>query len=556
MGKQPYFGLKGGWLTFWISVACATDMTLFGYDQGVFGGVIVTDDFLNTLGLQGATSTIGTVTAIYDVGCFLGAIFATWLGEKLGRRKTVLVGTTIMTIGAILQISAFSVAQMFVGRVIAGIGNGINTSTAPVWQSETAQVKWRGKLVVIEMIMNIAGFSLSNWMTYAFSYLSGPISWRFPLAFQLFFIAILYGTVPWLPESPRWMIAHDQEDEAFQILADLENKDVNDAYILTQHKEIVYAVQYEREHAIPWKDLLRGRTGEHAGTCTIRRLILGAGAQAIQQFSGINVTSYYLPTVLIQSVGLSNNMARLLAACNSVSYFLFSLIGIPNVERWGRRGMLIFAATGQAVSYLLITILIRYNELDGYPYQKEVASASVAFFFTYYIFFGIGSQGVPWLYPVEINSLSMRTKGAALATSTNWIVNFMVVEVTPIGIQSLHWKFYIIWTVFNASFVPIVYLFFPETADRTLEDMDRLFREDQSILVYRNKDAISRRRPRKWQEYEDAEIRRHSSVDAEALRKMSRVGKMMEKTNTNSSGAPTATASASDGPGDEFYEKV
>ena len=155
-------------------MACATDMTLFGYDQGVFGGVIVTDHFLNTLSLQNATATVGTVTAIYDIGCFLGAVLTMWRGEKLGRRKTVLVGTTVMIVGAIIQISAYSVAQMFVGRIIAVIGNGINTSTAPVWQSETAQAKWRGKLVVIEMIMNIAGFSLSNWVTYGFSFLPGP----------------------------------------------------------------------------------------------------------------------------------------------------------------------------------------------------------------------------------------------------------------------------------------------------------------------------------------------------------------------------------------------
>ena len=121
----------------------------------------------------------------------------------LGRKKTILVGTTIMTIGAILQISAYSVAQMIAGRIIAGIGNGINTATAPVWQTETSTIKWRGKLVVIELIMNIGGFSLSNWVTYGFSYTSGPIAWRFPLAFQLFFMIILYSTVPWLPESPR-----------------------------------------------------------------------------------------------------------------------------------------------------------------------------------------------------------------------------------------------------------------------------------------------------------------------------------------------------------------
>ena len=132
-------------------------------------------------------------------------------------------------------------------------------------------------------------------------------------------------------------------------------------------------------------------------------------------------TRYYLPTVLIESVKLDNKLARLLAACNSVSYLLFSLIGIPNVENWGRRRMMMFACAGQGFCYLCITILIKFSQDPDYDAQKQVASASIAFFFLYYIFFGIGLQGVPWLYPVEINSLSMRTKGAALGTATNWI---------------------------------------------------------------------------------------------------------------------------------------
>jgi hypothetical protein len=107
---------------------------------------------------------------------------------------------------------------------------------------------------------------------------------------------ILFATVPWLPESPRWLIAHGKEEEAFSIIADLENKSVDDAAVITEHKEIVYAVQYEREHSVPWSQLLRGRTGTEGGTCTIRRLLLGAGTQAMQQLAGINVTSYYLPT--------------------------------------------------------------------------------------------------------------------------------------------------------------------------------------------------------------------------------------------------------------------
>jgi hypothetical protein len=120
----------------------------------------------------------------------------------------------------------------------------------------------------------------------------------------------------------------------------------------------------------------------------------------MQQLSGINVTSYYLPTVLIVSVGLTNTMARLLAACNSVSYLIFSTIGIPNVERWGRRKMIMYAATGQCFCYLIITICIKYSEDPSWTQdaQNKIASASVAFFFLYYVFFGIGFQGVPWLY--------------------------------------------------------------------------------------------------------------------------------------------------------------
>lgn len=156
-------------------VACGTDMTLFGYDQGVFGGVIVTQDFLKTLKITNNTSLQGTITAIYDIGCFFGAIAAYFIGDRLGRKKTVLLGTTILSIGALLQITTYSVAQIIVGRVIAGIGNGINTATAPPWQAETSKASWRGKLIVIELILNIAGFSFSNWVTFGFSYAGGAV---------------------------------------------------------------------------------------------------------------------------------------------------------------------------------------------------------------------------------------------------------------------------------------------------------------------------------------------------------------------------------------------
>ncbi|CRL21187.1 Sugar/inositol transporter [Penicillium camemberti] len=517
--EKPYFGLRGGWLTFWITLACGADMTLYGYDQGVFSGVIISHDFLRLHNLEGPTNTtlLGTVTAIYDVGCCLGSLLAYWLGEQLGRRNTVLVGTTIMSIGALLQASSYSLGQMMTGRIIAGIGNGLNTSTAPIWQVETSKVEWRGKLVILENCLVLVGFSLANWLNYGLSFATGPVSWRFPLSFQFIFNIILFCTVPWLPESPRWLIAHDRSNEAVQIISDLEDKDINDAFVQLQMGEIQYSVEYERANSVSFSDILRGRAHEKSGTKTVRRLILGMGAQAMQQFTGINVTSYYLPTVLTKSVGLSETLARLLTACNSVQYLCFSMIGIPNVERWGRRMLMIFGATGMCFCYVFITALIRYNEMPEYPHRHEVASASVAFFFLYYVFFGIGMQGVPWLYPTEINSLTMRTKGAALGAATNWIFNFMVVEITPIGIQNLGWRFYIIWIVLNAVMVPTVYLFYPETAGRTLEDIDDYYRGNPPLLVCLDKEAISSKRPEKYRARDEHIMHAKESETAQHL---------------------------------------
>ncbi|KAJ5692725.1 hypothetical protein N7462_002148 [Penicillium macrosclerotiorum] len=532
--RKPFFGLTGGWLTFWVTVACATDMTLFGYDQGVFsefieGGVVITKDFLELHDLVGPTKTktLSTVTAIYDVGCFFGAIFAFTIGERLGRKKTIMMGTTIMAVGAILQATSFSLPQMFVGRIIVGIGNGVNTATAPVWQTETSQIKWRGKLVIFEMMMNIAGYCIVNWINYGLSFAGGAVAWRFPLAFQFFFFIILWSTTPWLPESPRWLLAHGREEEAIEVISCLEAKPQDDPFVIAQVNEIEFTLRYERENSVRWRDLMKKREND---TKTLRRLLLGAGSQFMQQFGGINIMSYYLPTVLEKSVGLEESMARLLTACNAISYLIFAGLAVLLVERVGRRGLMILSTSGQFLCFLIITILLRFSEVSDNG--KAWGSASVAFFFlviiSLFIYcwnfsddilyslyglqfhgsFGIGMLGVPWLYPTEINSLPMRTKAAAVATATDWITNFVIVEITPIGIQNIGWKFWIVWTVTNAFFLPILYFIYPETANRSLEDIDAYYRTDPSLIVVRDPDAISRRRPQKYIDREFEEIER------------------------------------------------
>lgn len=89
------------------------------------------------------------------------------------------------------------------GRFIAGIGNGGNTATAPVWHVETSHQSAKGKAVVKEMIVNVLGFVISNMITLAFSGVTTEAEWRFPLGIQLIFVVIILSMVPMLPESPR-----------------------------------------------------------------------------------------------------------------------------------------------------------------------------------------------------------------------------------------------------------------------------------------------------------------------------------------------------------------
>jgi MFS family permease len=132
-----------------------------------------------------STSVQGTLTSVYNLGCFFGALSTIYTGDILGRPRVILLGSTIIAIGAVIQAASYSVAQIMVGRVVAGIGTGMNTATAGVWQAETSKMRSRGKLVIIQMANCITGFAISNFLTLGFSFAPGSVAWRFPLAFQI-----------------------------------------------------------------------------------------------------------------------------------------------------------------------------------------------------------------------------------------------------------------------------------------------------------------------------------------------------------------------------------
>lgn len=160
---------------------------------------------------------------------------------------------------------------------------GVRAIADLIYLAETSKAAWRGKLIVIELILNIGGFMLSNWVTFGFSYLDGGVAWRIPLALQFIFIVILYLTVPWLPESPRWLVGKGRFEEAEQILADVEGSEILDPYVQTELGEIKFAAQYEKEHAVRIRDLVRGKISG-SDPCTLRRILLGMGMVKLHSF--------------------------------------------------------------------------------------------------------------------------------------------------------------------------------------------------------------------------------------------------------------------------------
>ncbi|KAH8804373.1 general substrate transporter [Xylogone sp. PMI_703] len=493
---RKYLGGSGERLTVWISLAASTVLVFYGYDQGVFGNVLVKEDFLRTVG-NPSTSDQGTMTSVYNLGCFVGALSTLYTGDKLGRPRTIMLGSTIIALGAIIQASVYSAGQMYAGRVIAGLGTGMNTATAGVWQSETSKIRSRGKLIVIQMANCITGFCISNWLTLGFSFAPGSVSWRFPLAFQIFFTGLIWMMCPFLPDSPRLLIRKGKYDEAYEVLAALEGHGAtpNSPSVQTQFAIIKDVLDKEYASTYTWWQLVSGR----GPSGVLRRMILGAWMQAMNQISGINVTSYYMTYVFINALGYDELRARILAAAGSVDYLIFSFLAYFVIERFGRRKVMMTSSAACSLCWIIIAIAVGLPE-NGHGDSKKWGIVAVSFFFVFFASFAMGALNVPWLYPTEVNALAFRAKGASLAMASNWIMNYMVAEVTPPGIANLKYRFWIIWAVICFSFIPITYLFYPETANRSLEDIDRFFAAHPGILVFKNEIATQLQRPEIYEE--------------------------------------------------------
>jgi sugar porter (SP) family MFS transporter len=480
-GVPTYWGTSGRRLQMLISTVAITDFLLFGYDQGVMSGIISSPAFVERFPEVEQDKTFqtweGFIVSIYAVGCFFGACFILQLGDWLGRRKSIFIGAWVMIIGVIIQITAMpaargvpgqsvgATAQFIVGRFLTGIGNGINTSTVPTYQAECSKSHNRGKLICIEGSCVAIGTLIAYWIDFGCLYGPPELTWRFPIAFQLVFAMIVLGVTLGLPESPRWLMTKDRIEESRVILASLADKPVDDEEVSMQLNVISDAIRASGGdgHSTPFKVLFTGGKTQH-----LRRLLLGAGSQMMQQLSGCNAVIYYFPILFQSALGTTHTLALLLGGINMIVYSLAATSSWYYVERIGRRKLFLIGTVGQCLSMLLTMACL----IPGDPQSAKGAAVGL---FTYIAFFGATWLPLPWLYPAEINPLRTRAKANALSTTSNWIWNFFIVMITPVLIASINWGTYLFFGVLNALFIPILYFLYPETAGRSLEEIDLIF---------------------------------------------------------------------------------
>ncbi|KAJ5548330.1 Sugar transporter STL1 [Penicillium frequentans] len=464
-----FAGMSGRKLSLAVSTIATMGFLLFGYDQGVMSGIINATEFDDVFTAADGDSVMqALITAVYEAGCLFGAMFALFTADRLGRRRMVMAGATIMIIGVVIQVTSFvdhlPLLQFMFGRVITGIGNGMNTSTIPTYQAECSRTSNRGLLICIEGGIIAIGTAIAYWIDFGASYGPPGLTWRFPIAFQIVFGLVIVIGMYFLPDSPRYLISRGKVHEGEYALAALAGCEIEDQETQLQKQLVIESIEAAGvAEGAGYRDLLTGGRTQH-----FRRMLIGSSSQIAQQLSGCNAVIYYLPVLMQNSLNMDTFMSDILSGVNMIVYAIFATFSWFFIEKIGRRKLFIGGMTGQMVSMIIVFACL-------IPGTAGPAKGAVFGLFLYMAFFGAAMLPLPWLYPAEISPIRTRAKANAVSTCSNWLFNFTVVMITPVMISSIGWGTYLFFAAWNAVFIPVMYFFYPETAGRSLEEIDIIF---------------------------------------------------------------------------------
>ncbi|KAI9809717.1 MAG: hypothetical protein M1825_000150 [Sarcosagium campestre] len=482
-----------------IAINCVAGLAIFffGYDQGMMGSVNVSVDYAVNVMKFGHVKNVnevvvdnsllqGGITSVYYLGTLVGCMLGGWIGEKVGRIKVIALGSVWGIFGASLQTSAMNANWMICARLINGIGTGMLNVIVPVWATETASHMSRGQFVAIEFTLNIFGVVVAYWLGFGCSFADNgfsPFVWRFPIAFQIIPLIFLLIIVWFFPESPRWLVKVGREEEARYILGRLRGEG-DDGLAEAEFNDIRNVAALEKKAGkinsyfhMFWDAMPRAIGGSSSGSLHIgRRVQLVIWLQILQEWIGIAGVTIYANDIFSQA-GYSTFKARWLAGVNDIFYMFSTLIAVFTLDRLGRRKTLFWGSVVMGISMFLSGGLSKAAQ--QHPEQAAAyGAAAAAFTFVFTAGFGATWLTVPWLYPAEIFPLQCRAKGNAWGVVGWSIGNGWTVLLLPTMFSRIHEKTFYVFGACNALTIPVVWALYPESSQRTLEEMDLLFASD------------------------------------------------------------------------------
>ncbi|EKD14454.1 uncharacterized protein L3040_001068 [Drepanopeziza brunnea f. sp. 'multigermtubi'] len=444
-----------------------------GFDGSMLNGLLALPRWMEFMD-HPTGSWLGFISGGSNLGSiFLFPIIA-WASNKFGRKRTIFVGHIILTVGVGLQTGATNPAMFVIARIVVGAASACFGGCTPLLMTETAYPVHRGILTGLYMCGWYVGSFLAAWATFGTRNYASDWCWRIPSVLQMVLPVLALPGLFLIPESPRYLISIERHEEARAFLVKYHAEgDESSALAAFEYEEINRNIQMEREFAktTSYKQMLATRPNR-------KRTFITLFVGIFSQWCGQNVAGYYLSPVL-RSIGVETvTKQTLINGFLQVWNLMCALTGAFNVDRVGRRFLFLAATGGMLVSYILITALAATFAEGG---SKAVGTAVIPFLFLMYGCYSLAFTPLMVAYPVEIWPYQLRSRGLATMWVSSAVAVFFNIFVNPIALEDIQWRYYLIFVFVLAGGGIVIYFVFPETRGHSLEEMARVFGDEDAM---------------------------------------------------------------------------
>lgn len=374
----------------------------------------------------------GLVTALLELGAFVGAFSAPHISDHLSRRMAMRVGCFFFLVGAAIQTGSMNYDTVVAGRFVGGLGIGLLSSTMSVYISEIAPPNMRGMLLDLNELFVVLGIVTAYWVCFGTRYLAGGASFRVPFGLQMIpGVILLVGSFA-MPASPRWLAMKGRDDEALVTLARLRGRSPDDDLVQAEwlgmraENRVTGEVQIERHPTLQTgalKDKVKLELWAWVDTwrpgCW-RRTLVSVLMCFFQQMIGINALIYYAPS-MVAALGFSYEEQLVQSGIINVTQLAGTVISFFLIDRLGRKPLLVLGSIGTTICMVIVGVLIKLFG-DSWAAHGAEAKCALAFLNLYMVIFGISWGPVPWAMPSELFSSSLRARGVAWSAMSIWYV--------------------------------------------------------------------------------------------------------------------------------------